>query len=156
MVCSCCSVFVCVELCVARLGKEKKPPYVDSKRSRVYRQPRAHVLPHAGVVPAHTGTFLNVHTGAFWTDTRGREGVKRERREGHRQFCSPKFAHRVITCFREVHRKKPLDLTHSRFENRSKITCSRVLQSFALPDEAVELHFYPEGHAEGISCEIRV
>ena len=67
--------------------------------------------------------------------------MKRERGEGHRQFCSPKFAHRVITCFREPHRKKPLDLTHSRFENRSKITCSRVLQSFALPDEAVELHF---------------
>ena len=32
-------------------------------------------------------------------------------------------------------------LTHSRFENRSRTTRSRVLQSFALPDEAVELHF---------------
>ena len=27
--------------------------------------PRPQVLPHAGVVPVHTGTFLNVHTGVF-------------------------------------------------------------------------------------------
>ena len=68
------------------------------------------------------GDVLNLHTEVFGTDTR-----------------------RVITCCREVHRKKPLVLTHSRFENRSRTTRSRVLQSFALPDEAVELHFYREG-----------
>ena len=39
----------------------------------------------------------------------------------------------------QVHRKKPLDLTHSKFEKRSRTTRSRVLQSFALPDEPV--HF---------------
>ena len=32
-----CCVLVCVELCVARLGKQKKPPCVDSKRLRVYQ-----------------------------------------------------------------------------------------------------------------------
>ena len=43
-----------------------------------------------------------------------------------------------MTCFREVHRKKPLDLTHSRFEkNRSRTTRFRVLQSFAFKDEAM-------------------
>ena len=31
--------------------------------------------------------------------------------------------------------KKPLDLTHFKFENRSSTGCSRFLQSFALPDE---------------------
>ena len=30
-------------------------------------------LPRAGVVPVHTGTFLNLHTEVFETDTRGRE-----------------------------------------------------------------------------------
>ena len=32
--------------------------------------PRAHVETHVRVVPVFTGTFLNVHTEAFWTDTR--------------------------------------------------------------------------------------
>ena len=52
------------------------------------------------------------------------------------QFCLPKFAHEGLS---RASPKKPLDLTHFQFENRPTITCSRVLQSFALPDEAVEL-----------------
>ena len=39
------------------------------------------------------GTFLNLHTEVFWTDTRGAGG--------HRQCCLPKICPRVvITCFR--------------------------------------------------------
>ena len=56
---------------------------------------------------------------------------------GHRQFCLPKFAHIGLSRAPEVHRKKPLDGIRFQFEKRSRITCSRVLQSFALPDEAV-------------------
>ena len=41
----------------------QKPLCVDSKRPRVYR--------HHGVVPVHTGAFLNLHTGAFFERTHG-------------------------------------------------------------------------------------
>ena len=40
--------------------------------------------------------------------------------------------------------KKPLDLAHFQFENRSRTTCSRFLQSFAFPDEAVQLQLSME------------
>ena len=80
------------------------------------------------------GGVLNLHTEVFETDTRER-GVTVS---SANHETGPR---RVITCFKEVHRKKPLVLTHSRFENRSRTTRSRFLQSFALPDEAVELHF---------------
>ena len=48
--------------------------------------------------------------------------------------------------------KKPLDLTHFQFENRSRTTCSRFLLSFALHDEAVQLQLSLEN--VGTSCEI--
>ena len=61
-----CCVLCCVVWCVARLGTQKKPPCVDSKRPRVYR----------------------LHTEVFETDTRGRGGVKGGKGEGgHCQFC---------------------------------------------------------------------
>ena len=50
-----------------------------------------------------------------------------------------KFAHVGLSRAPEVHHKKPLDLTHLRFENRSRTTRSRFLQSFALHDKAVQL-----------------
>ena len=71
--------------------------------------------------------------------TRRRGGGERKEEAGPRQFCSPKFAHVGLSRGPQVQQKKPLDLTHSRFENRSRTTCPRFLQSFALPDEAVEL-----------------
>ena len=51
---------------------------------------------------------------------------------------------RVITCFRGSP-KKPLDLFHFKFENRSRTTCSRFLKSFAFPDKAVILMETEEG-----------
>ena len=138
-VCECVCV-VCVVWCVARLGTQEKPPCVDSKRPRVYRH-HAHMCYHMRAWCRYTrgrfecthGGFLDGHTG------------KRGRKEGVGGRGPPSVLltkicqRRVITCFREVHRKKPLVLTNSRFENRSRTTRSRVLQSFALPDEAV--HF---------------
>ena len=40
---------------------------------------------------------------------------------------------------REVHQKQLLDLTHLRFESRSRTTCHRFLQSFAISDTGVPL-----------------
>ena len=44
--------------------------------------------------------------------------------------------------------RNPWFNTHSRFENRSRTTRSRVLQSFALPDEAVEGHCGGNQHTQ--------
>ena len=64
VVCVCC-VLVCVELCVARLGTQKKTSVCRFKTFPCVPAPPAHVLPHAGVVPVHTGTFWNLHTEVF-------------------------------------------------------------------------------------------
>ena len=45
----------------------------------------------------------------------------------------------VLSCPREVHQRNCWILPIFKFENRSRTTCSRFLQSFALPDEAVKL-----------------
>ena len=86
------------------------------------------------------GDVLNLQTEVFGTDTRrrGRKG------EGRGVTVSSAYQEKPTKSSHlapQVHRKKPLDLTHSKFENRSRTNRSRVLQSFALPDEAVELHF---------------
>ena len=47
-------------------------------------------------------------------------------------FCFPKFAHVGLSRASEVHHKKPLHLTHSRFP---------IPPIIRLPDEAVVLHF---------------
>ena len=83
------------------------------------------------VVPVHTGTFLNVHTEAFWMDTR--------RTGGSSPVLLAKFAHVGSSLGPRGPPKKRKNLNHLNFENRSRKTCSRFLQSFALPDEAVEL-----------------
>ena len=92
------------------------------------------------------GDILNLPTEVFWTDTRGRGGCERrgDGRGGHRQFCSPKFARRVITCFREVHRKKPLGSYPFKVWEQVENT----FQSFALPDEPVEGHCGRNQHAQ--------
>ena len=129
---------------MARLGTQKKPPCVDSKRPRVYRH-HAHMCYHMRAWRLNTrGRFESTHGGFFWTDTRGEMGVTVSSAYQEKPTKSSHLAP-------QVHRKKPLDLTHSRFENRSRTTRSRVLQSFALPGEAVELHFYLEGNFGGIS-----
>ena len=58
LVCMVCVVCVfCVVWCVARLGTQKKPSVRRFKTSPCVPAPRAHVEPHAGVVPEHTGTL---------------------------------------------------------------------------------------------------
>ena len=61
----------------------------------------------------------------FWTDTRRATRC-------HRQFCLPKFAHVGSSLGPRG------DLTHFQFENNSRATCCRFLQSFAVPDNAVQ------------------
>ena len=135
--CVVCCVVLCVVWCVARLGTQKEPPCVDSKRFRVCRQNARMYKTCARFARTH-GSVLNRHTEVFWTDTRGR-GRRGRRGEGGVTISSAyqekptKSSHLAP----QVHRKKPLDLTHSKFENRSRTTRSRVLQSFALPDEPV-------------------
>ena len=76
----CCVVLCCVVWCVARLGTEKKPPCVDSKRPRVYRH-HAHVCYHMrawcrytrGRLESTHGGFLDGHTG----ERGGKEGEER-------------------------------------------------------------------------------
>ena len=63
-----------------------------------------------------------------------------EEEAGHRQFGSPKNGPcGGFTFSREVHRKKLLDLTNFKFESKSRTTRCRSLQSFAIPDKAVQL-----------------
>ena len=85
-VCVCvCGVCVCVCVVVgfARLGTQKKPPCVDSKRPRVYRH-HAHMCYHMRRGAGTHGDVLNLHTEVFGTDTRRRGG---RGRGGHCQFC---------------------------------------------------------------------
>ena len=89
----CC--VVCVVWCVARLGTQKKPSCVDSKRPRVYRH-HAHMCYHMCAWFRYTrGRFESTHEGFLDGHTGERRGEEGEGREGHRQFCSPKFAHKL-------------------------------------------------------------
>ena len=62
----CCVLWcVCVVLCVARLGTQKTPPCVDSKRPRVYRH-HAHMCYHMRVWCRYTrGRFESTHGDVF-------------------------------------------------------------------------------------------
>ena len=50
----------------------------------------------------------------------------------HRQLCLPKFAHVGLSLDPEVHQRNPWILPIFKFENKSRTTCSRFLQVFAL------------------------
>ena len=96
------------------------------------------------------GRFERTHGGVLDGNTAGR--VKRE--GGRRHFRLPKFAHVGLSLASEAHQKNPLDLTHIQFENKSRTTRSRFLQSFALPDKAVELQLIPRETLERTGCEM--
>ena len=105
-------------------------------------------------MPVHIGCVLNVHTG------RG-VGVCEEEGGGEGQCDTPKptpahctpttrttqntqggivsSAHIGLSLGPRGSPKKPLDLAHFQFENRSRTICSRFLQSRALPDETAEI-----------------
>ena len=92
---------------------------------------------------------MDGHTEVFWTDTRRRGGERRER--GGRVTVSS--AHRNLhISYHVLQRGSPKEtpwfLPMFKVENRSRTTRSRVLQSFALPDEAVEGHCGGNQHAQ--------
>ena len=140
----CCLVVVvlfgvCVCVCSGTLKKRGKTvcgfenvTVCTFKTSPCMPAPRAHVLKHVRLVPVHTGTFW-IHT---W------------RAGGHRQCCLPKFAHVWSSLGPRGPPKKPMDLTHFQFENRSRATRCRFLKSFAVPDEAVQFQ-QSWGHCGG-------
>ena len=110
----CCGGVVC---------PSKTSPCVGPRRLRVCRH-HAHMLKH---------------TCAWCRHTRRRF----ERAHGGEEVSPPvqptkNGPRRVITCSRGS-KKKLMDLTHFKFENRSNTARSLFLQSSALPDEAVEL-----------------
>ena len=77
----CCVVCVwCGVVCDAAWHPEKTSVCIF-KTSPCVPAPRAHVLPHAGVVQVHTGTFW-IYTRRFLGRTHGGEGEKGGRREG--------------------------------------------------------------------------
>ena len=86
--CVCVFVFVCVCVCCGTLKKCGEKPVCGFKNASVCSfetspcmlAPRAHTFQHVRVVPVHTGDVLN-------GQREGRSGG------GHRQFCSPRFAH---------------------------------------------------------------
>ena len=97
-----------------------------------------------------------VCTGNMPTHTRGRVecthgGGEERRREEGRGGSSPvlltKMAHVGLSLDpREFHQKQPLDLTHLRFESRSRTTCHRFLQSFPFFLTQVFHSSSPEGN----------
>ena len=81
------SVYVCLCLCVVWCVVWCLRVYVQNasvcrfKTSPCVPAPRAHMLPHAGVVPVHTGTF-GIYTRRFLGQTHGGEvGEEGEERE---------------------------------------------------------------------------
>ena len=139
----CLSVCLCAVLC----GVCGVPVCTFKKTFRVYVQNVPPVYQHHARMCYHMrawcrytrGRFEYTHGRFFCTYTRGRGG---EEREGRGVTVSSAYQEKPTKSSHlapQVHRKKLLDLTHSKFENRSRTTRSRVLQSFASPDEPV--HF---------------
>ena len=87
VVCGVWCVLCCVCVCgvwwclVCGVARRKKTSVCRFKTSPCVPAPRAHVLPHAGVVLVHTGDVLNLHTEVFSACHPGRE-EGRERRKG--------------------------------------------------------------------------
>ena len=93
---------------------------------------------------------LNLHTEVSWTDTRGGGGGGRRERGGRVTVSS---AHQNLhtglsPASERFTERKPLDLPNFKFENRSKTTRARFVQSFALPDKLLSSS-YPAGHCGG-------
>ena len=131
-----CVVCVCVVRCGAcrvvwhaenPVSRLKTPPCVHSKRPRVCRQ-HAHMLFNMCAWCRYTRRRFECTHGGVLDGHTGSSPV----------LLAKKSPRGVITCSRGSP-KKPLDHTHFQFDNRSTKTCSRFLQSFALPDEAVQL-----------------
>ena len=132
---------VCVCSCVLRHGEKtwKKPVCglkktslcVHSQRLRVCRHHRAHVLIDMCAWCRYTrGRFERTHGDVSNPHT--------EDRVSSSVLLTKICPRMVITWPQRGPPKKPMDLTHFQFENRSRATRCRFLQSFAVPDEAVQ------------------
>ena len=117
---------MCVCVCYGTVTKREKnrvdsktPPCVHSKRPRVCRH-HAHMCFNMCAWCRHTrGRFECTHGGVF-ERTHGNLFNGHTGSKGHRQFCSPKFTHVWSSRASEDQNKKPMDLIHFQFENRSR------------------------------------
>ena len=121
---SCCVVVWCAVWCVV-CG------VCPSTTSPCVPAPRAHVETHARDLPANTETFKN-DTRSAWVRGRG----CRQPRVFHRKnispiFCLPRLVHVESSLAREVNQSYHRIFPIFKFENGSRTTCSRFLQSFA-------------------------
>ena len=83
------------------------------------------------------GDILNGHTGSVFSvshHNKTQHTTTHHNTQDTTQHSSPKSAHAGLSRASEVHQKQALDLTHFQFENRSRTTCYRFLQSFAVPE----------------------
>ena len=117
-------------------GTQKKSPCVDSKRPRVYRHHARRRLHMRAWCRYTQGRFESTH-GGFLDGHTGR-GEGRERRRVSPSVLltinGPRSYH-LLERFTE----RNLGILHIlKFENRSRTTRARFLQSFAFPDKAVQ------------------
>ena len=111
---------------------------------------------HGGVLNVHTGRGVCVcggggGEGGGWvqrdtptpthctptTHTHTHNEQTHNTQHRTRKVASSKFDHVGLSLDPRGSPKKPLDLIHVQFEKRSRTTCPRVLQSFALLEEAL-------------------
>ena len=84
----------------------------------------------------------------------GRWGGQGGGRGGHRQFCPQKVAHVGLSLATEAQQSNHSILPIESLRIRSNTACSRFLQSFALPDKALQLTQKPE-HNERFARQYR-
>ena len=124
----CCGGVVCGVCCVAPWKPSVSThnvPVCPSQTSPCVPAPRAHVETHVRLVLLHTGTFRM---------------YPRRKAGGSLSVLLTKICpHRFITWPRGSPKSNHKILQISSVRIRSRTTRARFLQSFALPDEAVEL-----------------
>ena len=129
------SVSVCGVVCAVWCGtlknpvcRFKTPRCVHSKTSPCMQAQHAHMLFSMWAWCWHTrGRFECTHGKRF-----------ESRHGGHRQFCLPRTAHVGLSLGAKFTESNHWMLPMFKFEKRSRTTCSRFLQSFALPDKTVK------------------
>ena len=119
--CDVVCVFVCACVCCGTLKNVEKPvcgfknaSVCTFKTSLCMPAPRVNVFQHVRVVPAYV---LNGHTESRAVSSSVLLGSS----------LGPRGPP-----------NKPMDLTHFQFENKSRATRCRFLQSFAVPDKAIQ------------------
>ena len=103
--------------------------------------------------PTPTRTHTNTHANTHTLHTNNTHNAQRTTQNTQSGIVSSltKFANEGLSLDPRGSPKKPLDVTRFQYENRSRTTCSRFLQSFTLPAKIVQLHPLLRDTAEGIS-----